>query len=203
MERNRLFYKLIKGMLILPVKIIFPYEEKGKENIENIKNSYILCSNHLSNLDPVFLLISNPRPICFMAKAELFKNKIFGWILKKLGAFAVERGRGDKKALINAENTLRHGDILGIFIEGTRSRTGDFLKPKSGAALLACKTGTQVVPVCITGGGKDNKVKAFKKTVISYAEPVCPPRISAGDDIGVGMLRKTSNNIMDKIKGMR
>lgn len=203
MEKNELFYNFIKGLLRLPIKIFFPYSVKGRENVENIKGSYILCSNHLSNIDPVFLLVINSEQINFMAKSELFKNKIFGYILKKLGAFSVDRGKGDKKALVNAENVLKNKAVLGIFIEGTRSKTGEFLRPKSGAALLAYKSRVPVIPVCITGSGTNNKVKIFKKTVISYGKPIYINEIPEITEINVSMLRSMSNDIMEKIKEMR
>lgn len=203
MEKSRNLYTVIRIILIPLMKIFFPYTVKGKKNLENCNGAYILCSNHLSNLDPVFLVVSNKKQICFMAKSELFKNFILGYVLRKLGAFSIERGKGDRKAMSDAEKILKNGETLGIFIEGTRSKTGEFLRPHSGTAFLACKVKSPVIPVCITGGGKNNKIKLFKKTIISYGKPMNIEDMPGMVDINIGSLRRVSNDIMDKIKEMR
>ncbi len=196
-------YRAAKIILRPLIKIFFPYTVKGEQNLGSMEGPYILCSNHLSNLDPIFLVISHKNQIRFMGKAELFKNPILGYIFRKFGAFSIERGKRDKQALYNAENILKNGEILGIFIEGTRSKTGEFLRPRSGTALLACKANLPIIPVCITGGGKNNKIKIFKKTTISYGAPMNISDIPGAVEINIGTLRRVSSDIMDKIKEMR
>lgn len=196
-------YKTVKIILKPLMKIFFPYTVRGKRILDSMEGAYILCSNHLSNLDSVFLVISHKSPIRFMAKSELFKNPALGYIFRKLGAFSVERGKGDKEALQNAERILKSGEILGIFIEGTRSKTGEFLRPRSGTALLACKAKLPVIPVCITGGGKNNKIRPFRRTTISYGKPMNILDITGTLDINIGTLRRVSGDIMGKIKEMR
>ena len=203
MAKDRVLYKIAKIVLKPLMKIFFPYEVKGSENLENLRGSYILCSNHLSNFDPVFLVISNKRQIRFMAKAELFKNAFLGYIFRKVGAFSIERGKGDREAIHIAENILKSREILGIFIEGTRSKSGDFLRPRSGVALLACKSKVPIVPVCITGGGPNNKIKFLKKTIISYGRPMDITEMPGTAEVNIGTLRRVSNDIMGKIKEMR
>ena len=88
------------------VKFFYPFEVRGYEKIDSADGNYIICSNHLSNIDVAFLMITHKRPIHFMAKQELFENKILGWFFSKMEAFAVKRGKGDKSALINSENIL-------------------------------------------------------------------------------------------------
>lgn len=169
---DKKFYKTIVFIVKIFMKIFYPFEIRGAENCEGIKGGYVICSNHLSNFDPIFLMISHKRPICFMAKEELFKNKFFSWFFTKMGAFAVKRGRNDKGALLKSENIIKSGEILGIFIEGTRSKTGEFLRPKAGATLIAKNTGANIVPVCITGVRNDNKIGIFRKTIVSYGSPI-------------------------------
>lgn len=165
-------YRILIIIIRPIIKIFFPYEVYGMENISELNDEYVLCSNHLSNLDPIFLALSNPRQIFFMAKAELFKNVFLRVVLKQLGVFAVERGKGDKKAINHAERILSQGKILGIFIEGTRSKTGEFLHPKSGTVLLANQHKSTIVPVCITGYSRNNRIKIFKKTRVFYGNPI-------------------------------
>ena len=169
MKRRNPIY-VVGRILVIPIfKLLFFYKVNGKKNLPK-KGPYIVCSNHLSNYDPVFLALTQKRQIYYMAKAELFKNRFFSWLIRKLGAFPVERGAGDGKAINEAEQVVNDGRLLGIFIEGTRSKTGEFLRPKSGAAIIAQQMNVPVIPVCITP--KNKKVKVFQKVTISWGKPM-------------------------------
>jgi 1-acyl-sn-glycerol-3-phosphate acyltransferase len=135
-----------------------------------------------------------------MAKVELFKNKFFGWIIRKLGAFPVERGKGDGKAIGNAETLIENGNVLGIFIEGTRSKTGEFLRPKAGAAMIAEKVNVPVIPVCITP--KNKKIKIFQKVTISWGEPISCEQLGLGSGSGEAV-RAATKKIMGEIAALR
>lgn len=202
MSQNKLLYRIIVCLVKPFVSALFPYEVRGIEKIKNFENGHILCSNHLSNLDPVFLAIVHFKPINFMAKAELFKSKLFGKFLSAIGVFAVNRGKSDHQALDRATDILKSGDVLGIFVEGTRSKTGEFLRPKSGATVLAYNTSSPIIPVCITGGGENNKVKMFKKTIIEYNYPILPEELNIKEGTRLEIKAGTAL-IMQKIKELR
>ncbi len=202
MKQNKKLYRFMAAILRPIIKMLFPCEIKGFEKLESLDSGYILCANHLSNMDPVFFILFHPKPICFMAKQELFKNKLLGWLLSSFGAFSVKRGKGDRSALDNAKQVLESNDVLGIFIEGTRSKTGEFLRPKSGAALLAYETKSPVVTACITGLSKDNKVRLFKKTIIEYNAPINYQELGIKEGTRLE-LKAATNLIMDKIKELR
>ena len=198
---NKFFYEFCKIIIKPFIKIIFPYEVKGIENAKSFKDSgYVLCSNHLSNVDPVFLILINPTPINFMAKQELFKSKIVSFFLKMLGVFPVNRGKGDKRALEYAIKIPSKKEVLGIFIEGTRSKTGEFLRPRSGATLIASKSNSDVLPVCITGGGQNGKIKAFKKTTIIYGKKIEGSCLNFENRL---QLKQSTEMIMGSIKKLR
>lgn len=199
---NEKFYKAVVSVIKPFVKLFYPFEVRGLEKINGANKNYIICCNHLSNIDVVFLMITHKKPIHFMAKEELFENKFLGWLFRKMGAFAVKRGKGDKSALINSENIIKNGNILGIFIEGTRSKTGEFLRPKSGAALIASKTNADILPICITGSGENNKVKLFKKTTISYGDFIPNSAINC-EDGSRSALKESTNKIMESIMNLR
>lgn len=198
MKQYRL-YKILRGIFKPFIKIIYRLEIRGVENIPKT-GRVILCPNHTSNADPIILGISCKRQVFFMAKKELFKNKIFGNILSKLGAFSVDRGNRDKAAISSAEEVLQKGNILGLFIEGTRSKTGEFLKPKNGAAMISCSTHTPIIPVCIRGK-KQNIIKAFRKNVINFGQPMYIKN-NENTDISGKEIRNFSREIMDEIKKM-
>ena len=188
-------------VLLYPIfKLLFFFKVSGKENIPD-NGGYILCSNHLSNWDPVLLGLAQKRQIFYMAKAELFKNKFLGGIIRALGAFPVERGAGDGKAINMAETIIKEEKLLGIFIEGTRSKTGEFLRPKSGASIVAHQMQASVIPVCITP--KNKKIRAFQKVKIRFGKPITPEELGLIGEVGGEAYRNASRMIMAEIQKLR
>lgn len=161
----------------------------------------ILCCNHASLTDPIRLAFSQKRQIFFMAKEELFHNKFFAAVIRALGAFPVSRGKGDKTAIQTAQSILNGGRILGIFIEGTRSRDGNFLRPKPGAVMLAHSCGAPIIPCCITpkGGGLP---RLFRPCVISYGRPIPPEELGIKNGTP-SEYRDASRLVMERIIGLR
>ena len=193
------FYTFGRGLLMPFYKLLFWYKINGRENVPD-DGAYIVCSNHLSNNDPVLLGIAMKRQIFYMAKAELFKNPIAGWVIRHLGAFPVNRGAGDGKAINEAENIVKDGKLLGIFIEGTRSKTGEFLRPKSGASIIAHQMNVPVIPVCITP--KNKKIKPFQQVKISIGKPMTPQELGLENGTPEEY-RNSSRKIMAEIKKLR
>ncbi len=160
------------------VRALMRVELRGKENIPLTKGEppLVLCCNHLSMWDPVLLVVSFPRPIHFMAKAELFKCKPLGWLIgKQFGAFPVHRGKGDTGALDYGKQLVNDGKIMGIFPEGTRSKDGRPGRAKSGAAFIVAGAGAHVLPVAVVPSGK--KPRLFRKTVIAVGKPLSPEEL--------------------------
>mgnify|MGYP004645016169 CR=1 FL=1 len=199
MKESKLYRAVVT--IIRPfVRILYRLKVVGLENIP-AEDGVIICPNHTSNADPVVLAVSLKRQIYFMAKAELFKNKLLGKLFKMVGAFPVERGKGDTSAIDSAEKILKNGEQLGLFIEGTRSKTDDFLRPKTGCAMIAYKTGATIIPVCITGAN-EHKLKILKKNVISIGEPIKVNQLNVKEGTGKEF-RDTSRFIMESIKELR
>ena len=198
MKRNPLY--VVGRIVVIPIfKLLFFYKVNGKKNLPK-DGAYIVCSNHLSNFDPVLLALTQKRQIFYMAKAELFENKFVSKLIRTLGAFPVTRGAGDGKAINEAENVIKDGKLLGIFIEGTRSKTGEFLRPKSGASIIAYQMNVPVIPVCITP--KNKKVKLFHKVTVSWGKPMTPQEL--GLETGSGEeFRNASRKIMSEISKLR
>ena len=180
---------------MLPLKLKYHMQYKGRENVPD-EGAYILASNHREAVDPIFLGIGLKRQVHFMAKAELFKkNKLLNWFFLKLGAFPVERDSSAARGAIkHFEQVVSDGRLMGIFIEGTRSKTDDFLPPKNGVSLIAWDTKTPVIPVCIT--------KIGKKRIIHYGKTLSLADMGF-DKGGAREFRNASRTIMDHIKALR
>lgn len=166
-KRWFMFYKFIQVFIGFFVKVIYRVEVFGIENIPKEEKRLIICGNHKSNLDPVTISAIFPRQIFWMAKRELFENKLVGGFLTKLGAFPVDRERNDLKAIKTSLTILKDEKVLGIFPEGTRVSEIDYTKIKSGIALIAQKTDSEVLPVFIEG-----EYKAFRKLKVYFRKPV-------------------------------
>lgn len=158
------FYNFAKSVLSVVFRIIFRIEVTGVENIPT-KGRLIICSNHVSILDPVIVGISVPRKIYFMGKKELFNNKIFGKILEKLGAFPVDREGADLSAIRNSLKILKSEEVLGIFPEGTRNKKEDIDSAKPGIAMISIKSKAPIVPIYI-----DTRYKLFGKVKVIIGE---------------------------------
>ena len=139
--------------------------------------------------------------VCYMAKAELFQFKPFGFILKKLGAFPVQRGKGDVEAIDTAAELLRDDCAVGVFIEGTRSKNGEFGKPKAGAVMLAYNNHAPILPVCITPIGS-KRPRLFHCAVVSFGELIPFEELGIHEGSGVEF-RNASRLVMDKIRALR
>mgnify|MGYP001098858683 FL=1 len=135
-------------------KLFYNFHIEGVENIPQDR-ALVMASNHRSYADPVILTMPMKKPVTYMAKEELFKNKLFGWFIRKLGAFPVKRGTGDMQVIDDAVDILESGRHLVIFPEGTRSKDGKVGKGKTGVALIAARSGADVLPCgIIFEGGK-------------------------------------------------
>ena len=166
------FYYLGKIVTGFIFRIWFHMEFYGQEN-QPRDRGLILCCNHRSALDPVLIAQKIKKPIRYMAKIELFQNKFVSFIIRRLGAFPVARGRGDTSAIDTAVETVKKGHVLGLFPEGTRSHDDQLLRFKSGAAVIASKSGGDLLPAAIWYGGKGFR----SRVVIRYGKPIANSQI--------------------------
>ena len=182
------------------MKVFYRYKFINNNSIPH-EGAYIIASNHMSFSDPVLLGLGQRRRLFFMAKQELFKNKFFAGLIRALGAFPVERGAGDGKAIKTGEDLIKEGNVMTIFIEGGRTKTGEFMRPRSGCALVAQQMQVPVIPACITITG--NPKYRFAKRVIHFGDPLTPQQLGLTPDGDRRQLKNATNMIMDEIKKMR
>lgn len=161
-----LFYKISRAVVRTYLKLFYKWKIYGVENIPD-SGSVILISNHISNFDPVVVICSTDRQIHYMAKEELFKVPILGKLLSIYGTFPIKRGGNDRKAIKTGLEILKKGKVLGIFPEGTRSKTGVIGQGLPGAALFALKSDAIVIPIGIA-----STYKYFKPITINFGKPI-------------------------------
>jgi 1-acyl-sn-glycerol-3-phosphate acyltransferase len=143
----------------------------------------ILCPNHISFLDSAFLMLTVPRNISFVGKAEYMDSWKTKYLFPAMGMIPIDRSGGAKSlvALDAAEDVLRRGELFGIFPEGTRSRDGYLYRGRTGAARLAMKLDCPIFPVGIVGTDliqpPDAKLpKPFRECTIKIGRPITPAR---------------------------
>ena len=148
------FYRFILGCIF---KVYYRPKLIDKDNIPK-DGPVIICGNHMHLFDQNLAIISTKRMIHYMAKKEYFDNWKTKWFFKSAGCISVDRENHDNEAKDEAYSLLENGYVVGIFPEGTRNKTDEFLLPfKFGAVSLAQKTNAYIVPFAVTG-----KYKFFK-----------------------------------------
>ncbi len=148
-------------------RIAFLMKVIGRENVPE-EGGVLLCSNHRSYWDPPAVAAAFPRMLSIMAKEELFRNRLFGWLIKKLGAFPIRRGKGDAGAVMAALKILGGGGATLVFPEGTRvmSDKADH-KINPGIIRVAIKARVPIVPVYTNG-----KYRLFGGLKVYFGKPI-------------------------------
>lgn len=178
-----MLYGTIRGLIVRPIaRVLYRLDVHGAELIPQT-GPCILASNHESLVDPFALALATRRQVRFLAKVELFENRLSRALLDDLGAIPVSRGKGDREALALARSFLDRGDVLGVFPQGTcrpyRERPW-----RRGAARLAFETGSPIVPVCLV-----NTERALRPHDVRMGLPKV--RVLVGPPIEVEQLKPT------------
>jgi glycerol-3-phosphate dehydrogenase (NAD(P)+) len=147
---NRGVYRVARSLLVPFFRLYFRLDKVNCDYIP-VSGGAIIAANHRSFLDPFVIGACARRPLYFVAKQELFRQRLLAWFLCALGTFPVERGAGDEQMIITAKAILARGDAVLIFPEGTRIRPGTLSQPKRGVGRLALEAGVPVIPVAISG----------------------------------------------------
>ena len=165
------FYAIIYAIVWPFFNLVHPNRTIGREHIQD--GGVLVCGNHTDLSDPVFLAFAfqlkhQIRP---MAKAELLRIPVLGWILKHIGVFGVERGKSDVGAIKHAMKLLKDGEKVLLFPEGHRVHSGEAGQgeAKNGAAMLAVRCGVPILPVYVP-----EKKNWFQRTTIVIGEPYRP-----------------------------
>ncbi|BBB92971.1 MAG TPA: lysophospholipid acyltransferase family protein [Methylomusa anaerophila] len=167
-----MFLSLARILFTAVFTIFFRWRVYGTENIPTT-GGVVIASNHISLFDPPVIGTAVPRLIHFMAKEELFQIPVFGWLIKKFNAFPVRRSTADRTAIRTALSLLATGNIVGIFPEGTRSKTGKLGSPEPGIAMIVAKAGVPVVPAAVIGTNRVFRNGClFPQFIVKFGPPI-------------------------------
>ena len=194
-------YYILLSLAWLVFHIGFRVRTESRENLKKVQTrGYILAPNHISAIDPVFVIITRfwGRRMIVFAKKELFEiNAFLSWFFRCAGAMCV-RGTKEEAAVID-ETVARcqNGESLLIFPEGTREKDGTFLQPKSGLFVIAAAAAVDVVPVRIHYETPDGKMKLFCKVRVVYGEPMPAARFAMESRRDMKKLRANKQALLD------
>ncbi|MBS7402891.1 MAG: 1-acyl-sn-glycerol-3-phosphate acyltransferase [Oscillospiraceae bacterium] len=148
------------------VKLIFPYTVRGRENI--CEGAALVCCNHSSLLDPVFVggAFGRNEQLFFMAKSELFENFFLAKLFGSVGAFPVKRGEMDINAMRTCIAHLKSDEKVMLFPEGTRVSEEEHIAAKTGAVRLSLKHDVPIIPMYLS-----SKKKAFRRSYVVIGKP--------------------------------
>jgi 1-acyl-sn-glycerol-3-phosphate acyltransferase len=152
------------------VRILAPLRIYGSQHVPR-EGGVVLALNHFSWLDPPAFGTACPRTVFYMAKSEIHEVRVLGALIRSFGAFAVRRGESDREAVRLAREVVRNGNALGLFVEGTRQRSGVPGEAKSGAAMIALHERAPIVPAAIHGS-QTWKLGTFRPVSVAWGTPV-------------------------------
>ncbi len=192
---KKFFYNILLFLVRTFCRIFFRIKVNGKENFPK-DGALIFCANHTSNWDLVYLFSFLPREVRFMAKKEIFSWFFIGPLARFLGAFPVNRGKPDLKAMRTALQILKDNQVLGIFPEGTRLKSEDAENAKAGIALFAHQSKADILPCYIDIENK--KVRPFCRVTINFGTVIKNEELNL-DKKDSESLKRASVYILEKI----
>lgn len=174
------FRQLLRAIIRFVLLLIGSSEVTGRENVPE-RGPYIIVVNHMSKADPPLLFLALPTmKLRFFAGEKWERHPLFNPVMKAMGVIYINRGEVDRKALREAMEALRDGSIFGLAPEGTRSRVGQLIKAKDGAAYLASRANVPLVPIGLTNTdilGKNLKQLRRTKMDVRIGKPFRIPEL--------------------------
>ncbi len=162
-------YAVLFPLVWIFMRIFHPWKAVGRENVPD--GNAVLCGNHTTLGDPVYVVcaLGWRCQTHVMAKEEIIKWPVIGWLLKKAGIIGIKRGKADVSAVKESVRVLKKGEKLLLFPEGTRVKEGEVSEAHTGAAMFATRTDSPIVPIYI-----QPKKKLFRRTTVIFGQPYHP-----------------------------
>lgn len=189
-------FLVLRSVLLVTCRALFGMQIRGTRHVP-AEGGLLVVGNHLHNADPFLISVALPRPVHYMAKKELMKVPVIGRVIRIAGAFPIDRGRADRAAIRRALAAVNQGIAVGIFPEGTRSKSRRIERVLPGAGLIALQANVPILPVAITGSeqlpfngsrapGMAHRswwLPLRRQLVVEFGEPIEIPRMLNGQRV--------------------
>ena len=200
-----MLYRMSKAALNRPLRLLYRLEVDGLDHVPD-QGPVILVANHRSFMDSIFLALTSPRPIAFLAKAEYFDQRFTRWVFRGTGQIPLRRGSptSARDALGAALAVLDKGGLVGVYPEGTRSRDGKLHRGNLGPARLATASGATIVPTGLIGteevqSPSEHLPHPFRTVAVNFG---VPRHLPAADTVSKAQLRRETDSIMQDIAAL-
>ena len=186
------FFAFLRALIQGFLSVFHPWTHEGVDHVP--EGPVLFCCNHTSLGDPFYVLCSLPKRMQshIMAKAEIMKWPLVGWLAQKAGVIGVRRGKSDVTAIKESMRVLKEGEKLLLFPEGTRVKKGESAEARTGAAMLATRVGVPMLPVYISPREKGKKVR------VVFGEPFQPQ--FSGRKATPEELHRITDDLMSRIR---
>jgi 1-acyl-sn-glycerol-3-phosphate acyltransferase len=189
-DRKTWLYTVFQHALRFASIMVVDLKTYGVENVPK-RGGVLIVANHQSYLDPAVLGVNIRRPASFLAKSELFENRYFGGLIRRLNAFPVRQGEGDVGAVRETIKRLQEGHLLIVFPEGTRSPDGRIAPMEKGVGLIVRRAGptVKVVPAAVWGGTRawppTQRLPRSHPVRVKYGQPLMLSEVKAAEVVQV------------------
>ena len=163
-------YSLAKSVVGAALHAATGWNVRGREHVPRT-GGFVVASNHISFWDPLLIGAVLPREVHYLAKEELFSNPLFGAAIRSVNAIPIRRGMVDLSGMARAVETLRRGEAMMLFPEGTRMRDGELHPARPGVGMMAVNADVPIVPCYISGSGRPGRWLTRKSRVRMWESP--------------------------------
>ncbi|MBQ8174781.1 MAG: 1-acyl-sn-glycerol-3-phosphate acyltransferase [Clostridia bacterium] len=197
-EKDRRFYRRAWNAVAGFFRFVMRLSATGKENVP-AEGGYILCINHIAAVDVISVAAVCPRQLRFLAKKELFRIPLLGWLIRRLGACPLDRGGSDVAAIKKTVSLASGGELVGIFPQGHRypGKNPADTPIKNGAGMIAYRSRCSVIPVCLKM--KKQKYALFRRVEVIFGNPISNEELFPAGEGNSEAYAAASRRIFDEI----
>ncbi len=182
---NRAWYGFWRRVLQLAAVLVYRVRYSGRENVP-AAGGVLVVSNHQSHFDPPLVGLGCPRQLHYIARETLFNFRPFGWVLKSVGGVPIDRDGFGLRGIKESLKLLKHGEMVVIFPEGTRTPNGELGPFRPGFTTLAARSKAAILPVAIDGAfrvwPRTQKFPGLGRIRVHYGKPISHAEIAGRDE---------------------
>ena len=197
-EKDRRFYRRAWAILAGFFRFVMRLRATGAENVP-AEGGHVLCINHVAAVDVISVAAVCPRQLRYLAKKELFRVPLIGWLVRRLGACPLDRGGSDVAAIKKTVSLASSGELVAIFPQGHRfpGKNPADTPIKNGAGMIAFRSGCDVIPVCLRM--KKQRYALFRRVEVIFGKPIAHAELFPDREGNSQAYAAASRRIFDEI----